>query len=142
MDLHEQLGRTIGDVARAWRNKVNERLRPLGLSEAKWTTLLYLSRCEGGLIQIELAKRIGIEGPTLVRLLDRLEADGWVKRKLSKTDRRSKVIVLGRKAQPVLKEIRGIVRSLREESMAGLTEREMTTALRVLQRVREKIEVS
>ena len=142
MDVHEQLGRAIGDVARAWRNKVNERLRPMGLSEAKWTTLLYLSRCEGGLIQVELAKRIGIEGPTLVRLLDRLEADGWVKRKLSKTDRRSKVIVLGRKAQPVLKEIRAIVHGLREECMAGLSEREIAATLRVLQRVREKIEAS
>lgn len=142
MELHEQLGRAIGEVARAWRNKVNERLRPLGLSEAKWTTLLYLSRCEGGLIQIDLAKRIGIEGPTLVRLLDRLEADGWVRRKLSKTDRRSKVIVLGRKAQPVLKEIRGIVHGLREETMAGLTEREIATALKVLHRIRGKIEAS
>lgn len=142
MDVHEQLGRAIGDVARAWRNKVNERLRPMGLSEAKWTTLLYLSRCEGGLIQVELAKRIGIEGPTLVRLLDRLEADGWVKRKLSKTDRRSKVIVLGRKAQPVLKEIRAIVHGLREECMAGLSEREIAAALKVLRRVREKIEAS
>jgi len=142
VDVHEQLGRAIGDVARAWRNKVNERLRPMGLSEAKWTTLLYLSRCEGGLIQVELAKRIGIEGPTLVRLLDRLEADGWVKRKLSKTDRRSKVIVLGRKAQPVLKEIRAIVHGLREECMAGLSEREIAATLRVLQRVREKIEAS
>lgn len=142
MDVHEQLGRAIGDVARAWRNKVNERLRPMGLSEAKWTTLLYLSRCEGGLIQVELAKRIGIEGPTLVRLLDRLEADGWVKRKLSKTDRRSKVIVLGRKAQPVLKEIRAIVHGLREECMAGLSEREIAAALKVLRRLREKIEAS
>lgn len=142
MDLHEQFGRAIGDVARTWRTKLNERLKPLGLSEAKWTTLLYLSRCEGGIIQIELAKRIGIEGPTLVRLLDRLEADGWVKRTVSKTDRRSKVIVLGRKAQPVLKEIRGIVDALREESLADLSEREITATLKVLQRVRDKLEAS
>jgi len=142
VDLHEQFGRAIGDVARTWRTKLNERLKPLGLSEAKWTTLLYLSRGEGGLIQVELAKRIGIEGPTLVRLLDRLEADGWVKRTVSKTDRRSKVIVLGRKAQPVLKEIRGIVDALREESLADLSEREITATLKVLQRVRDKLETS
>jgi len=142
VDLHEQFGRAIGDVARTWRTKLNERLKPLGLSEAKWITLLYLSRGEGGLIQVELAKRIGIEGPTLVRLLDRLEADGWVKRTVSKTDRRSKVIVLGRKAQPVLKEIRGIVDALREESLADLSEREITATLKVLQRVRDKLEAS
>lgn len=140
--MHEQFGRAIGDVARAWRSKVNERLKPLGLSEAKWITLLYLSRCEEGIIQIELAKRIGIEGPTLVRLLDRLEADGWVKRKMSKIDRRSNIVVLGRKAQPVLKEIRGIVRELREESLSGLSERDIATTLKVLQRVRERIELS
>src|SRR3569832_1710982 len=112
------------------------------LSEAKLTTLLYLSRCEGGLIQVELAKRIGIEWPTLQRLLDRLEAEGRVKRKLSKTDRRSKVIVLGRKSEPVLKEIRAIVHGLREDCMAGLSVREIAATLRVLQRVREKIEAS
>src|SRR3569833_3915374 len=129
VDLHEQFGRAIGDVARTWRTKLNERLTPLGLSEAKWITLLYLSRGVGGLIEVELAKRIGIEGPTLVRLLDRLEADGWGKRKLSKTDRRSKVSVLGRKAQPVLKEIRAFVHGLREECKAGLSEREIAAFL-------------
>src|SRR3569832_2721323 len=102
----------------------------MGHNEAKRTTQHNLSRCDGGRIQGELAKRIGIEGPTLVRRLDRLEADGWVKRKLSKTDRRSKVIVLGRKAQPVLKEIRAIVHGLREECMAGLSEREIAATLR------------
>ena len=47
-------------AARAWRLKLDERLKPMGLSQAKWRTLLNLSMAETPLTQAEIAARLGI----------------------------------------------------------------------------------
>ena len=96
-------------AARAWRLKLDERLRPLGLSQAKWRTLLYLSRAETGVTQAELAARLGIEEPTLVNLLHRLEDAGWVKRTIARHDRRCKTVTLQRRAQRVIGDRKSVV---------------------------------
>src|SRR5260370_5778302 len=73
----EQIGPLLHGTARAWRLKLDERLKPMGLSQAKWRTLLHLSVAPGPLTQAEIAARLGIEEPTLVTLLHRLENGGW-----------------------------------------------------------------
>ena len=94
----ETLGQLLGGAARAWRLKLDERLKPMGLSQAKWRTLLHLSVAPGPLTQAEIAARLGIEEPTLVTLLHRLESGGWVTRRSSPHDRRCKMVHLGRRS--------------------------------------------
>ena len=72
----ESFGLLLGGAARAWRLKLDQRLKPIGLSQAKWRTLLHLSSAKGALTQSEVAARLGIEEPTLVNLLHRLERAG------------------------------------------------------------------
>lgn len=139
-DKKEQLGLCVGEVFRNWRTRVNERLLPLGLSQAKWLTLWHLHRCPEGIIQKDLAGRIGIEGPTLVRLLDRLESDGWVRRKTTKLDRRSKAVYLTPKAQPTIRKIKGIISELRQQIFADIKEDELSMCLRVMKKINMKIE--
>lgn len=133
--LREQVGLAIGDCARIWRDVVNERLRPLGLSQSTWLTLWTLARFPEGLRQADLAQRLGIEGPTLVRLLDRLERDGLLERRASSRDRRCKLVHLTPQAQPVLAQVREIIAALRMEIMGELPEDELAVSLAVLQRI-------
>jgi len=62
----ETFGPLLGGTARAWRMKLDQRLKPMGLSQAKWRTLLHLSRAPEPLTQSQIAEHIGIEEPTLV----------------------------------------------------------------------------
>src|SRR5438477_11154143 len=101
----ETIGPLLHGTARAWRLKLDERLKPMGLSQAKWRTLLHLSIAPDALTQTEIAARLGIEEPTLVPLLHRLESEGWVTRKNSPRDRRCKVVQLGRRAQRAITQI-------------------------------------
>ena len=39
-----ELGLVLFGTARAWRTKLDQRLRPLGLSQGKWRTLIHLSQ--------------------------------------------------------------------------------------------------
>jgi MarR family transcriptional regulator for hemolysin len=136
----EQLGLALGEVVRSWKAKLNGRLRHLGLSQSKWLTLWHLSRFPAGIIQKDLAYRVGVEGPTLVRLLDRLEKDQWVLRKNSKTDRRSKIIFLTKKAQPTIGKIHKIVATLRQEIFVALPDSELNTCLSVMLKIKKRID--
>src|SRR5207302_9796929 len=101
----ESLGHLLHGTARAWRQKLDERLKPMGLSQAKWRTLMHLSIAEEALTQAEIAARLGVEEPTVVNLLHRLEEESWITRRSSPHDRRCKMVLLGQGAQRVIAAI-------------------------------------
>jgi MarR family transcriptional regulator for hemolysin len=140
MSNGEALGQLLHGTTRAWRQKLDARLKPMGLSQAKWRTLMHLSLAEGALTQAEIAGRLGVEDPTVVTLLNRLEKEGWINRKNSSHDRRCKMVVLGRRAQRVIKQINIEADTLRHELLAGITGSDLRTCMRVLTRIRERAE--
>lgn len=136
----ETFGSLLHGTARAWRLKLDERLKPLGMSQAKWRTLLHLSLAEQPVTQSEIASRLGIEEPTLVNLLHRLEDAGWVKRANSQLDRRCKTVTLQRRAQRVIGRIDAAARELRHELMSDIPRQDLTVCMRVLESIRAKAE--
>src|SRR6187397_2830983 len=101
----ERFGRLLGETGRLWRTRLDERLKPLGLSQAKWLALLYLDRGGDDMTQTQLASRLGIEGATLTALLDRLVRDDYVRRQEDARDRRSKTVHLTPRARQTIKQI-------------------------------------
>ncbi|HET9418112.1 MAG TPA: MarR family transcriptional regulator [Chthoniobacterales bacterium] len=136
----EIFGPLLHGTARAWRLKLDERLKPMGLSQAKWRTLLHLSIAPEALTQTEIAERLGIEEPTLVTLLHRLEREGWVKRANAAHDRRCKLVLLGRRAQSVISHINAAADELRHELLADVAASELQTCIDVLTRIRARAE--
>lgn len=136
----ETFGLLLGETARAWRNRLDQRLRPLGLSQAKWLVLLHLNLAKADLTQRELSARLGIEGPSLVRLLDRMEADGWVERRVSPTDRRAKTVHPTAKAAAAIREIKRIAAKLRGDLLRDLSSGELAEASAVLQQIKQRAE--
>jgi MarR family transcriptional regulator for hemolysin len=126
----------LQDVARAWRLKLDQRLKPLGLSQAKWRTLVLVNRAGDGVTQKDLADLMGIEGPTLVRLLDRLEADGWLERRVCARDRRNRRIHLSAKARDMLVRIESVAAGLRAELLSGVGADDLDIFDRVLRQIR------
>jgi MarR family transcriptional regulator for hemolysin len=136
----EMFGPLLGGTARAWRLKLDARLKPMGLSQAKWRTLLHLSRAPQPLTQSQIAERTGIEEPTLVTLLHRMEKDGWVVRKSSARDRRCKTVHLQPRTQRVINRINATALKLRHELIKDIPVREMQSCMRVLDEVRARAE--
>jgi MarR family transcriptional regulator for hemolysin len=135
-----ELGLVLFGTARAWRTKLDQRLRPLGLSQGKWRTLMHLSQGGNKLTQKEIAERMGIEGATLAGLLDRLENDGWVQRRDSAQDRRCKTVHLQRRSKAVLEKIFNAAHDLRTELIEDISQRDLETCIKVLSKIREKAE--
>lgn len=136
----ERLGLLLNETARAWRTKLDQRLRPLGLSMGKWSTLAHLARGGDKLTQSEVAARVGVEEPTLAGILDRLEQDGWVKRKSSTADRRCKTVHLQKRSVAVLDQIFRTAGELRQELLAEIPRQDLETCAKVLTQIRDRAE--
>ncbi|HEU5003354.1 MAG TPA: MarR family transcriptional regulator [Actinomycetota bacterium] len=84
--MHYALGRQLAMTHKAVRAEFEARLAAVGGS---LSTFIVLRSAEDlGLSQREIAERIGVEGPTLVRHLDRLEKEGLIQRQRDAADRR------------------------------------------------------
>ena len=140
MSYDETFGQLLHGTARAWRQKLDERLKPMGLSQAKWRTLMHLSLAGDALTQAEIAERLGVEEPTVVNLLHRLEQDSWITRRSSPHDRRCKMVLLGRRAQRIIAEINATAAKLRHELLAGVASVDLQTCIQVLGRIRQRAE--
>ena len=136
----EPFGLLLHGTARAWRLKLDGRLKPMGLSQAKWRTLLHLSIASSPLTQAEVASRLGIEEPTLVTLLHRLERGGWVTRRNASHDRRCKTVHLGKRAHQVITRINAAAAKLRHELLDDIPPSQLLICMRVLGAIRDKAE--
>lgn len=130
-----RIGITIAQIARRWRGRLDARIAEFGLTEARWLALLALSRGGDGLTQKDLANRLLIEGPTLVRTLDWLERQGLVERRESTLDRRAKTLHLTAQATPLIHRIEAAATLVRAEILGGIPEAELAGCLAVLERV-------
>ena len=120
----------LAQLSRGWRAELDRRLADLGLSQARWLVLLHLARFDHEPTQRELAQSVAVEGPTLARLLDSLEAQGLVHRKASAEDRRAKRISLGAPALPLIEKI-----EVRQEAFAGIDEEDLRKCQQVHARI-------
>ena len=136
----EAFGPLLGGTARAWRLKLDKRLKPMGLSQAKWRTLLHLSLADQPLTQAEMAARLGIEEPSLVTLLHRLENERWVERRTSPGDRRCKTVHLCPRAERIIARISDTAAALRRELLADIAPAELQSCMRVLGQIQSRAE--
>lgn len=125
--MYEQhrFGMQLTHLSRAWRAELDRRLAELGLSQARWLVLLHLARDKALPTQGELACSVGIEHPTLARLLDALETQQLIKRHPDPSDRRVKKIALTDAALNLIERIETIATSLRMEIFAGVSEHDI-----------------
>jgi MarR family transcriptional regulator for hemolysin len=128
------------ETAKTLRDSLDKRLKPLGLSQAKWRTLLYLSLAKKPLTQAELAANMAIEAATLVGLLDRLAKDGWITREKMPNDRRSKIVQLTEKAYKTLEQIHQTANALRDEILDMISDDEINAGITLLSKIKNKAE--
>ena len=138
MSNERTLGQLVGEAMNVWRSVLDRRLRPLGLSQARWRVLLHAARADTPLTQSELASRLYIGGPSLVSLIDRMEADGWIKRRRHETDRRRNLIYLSPRAGETLQLIEAEVDRVYRELIEGLDPTDIETAKTVLCHIRAR----
>ena len=136
--IHGEIGRLIARLARIWRRESDQALSDHGLSYATAIPLLVLSRQGENVRQGVLADELGIEGPSLVRLLDLLEAEGLVERREDPSDRRAKTLHLTKAGEVKVEETNRVLRRVRASLLKDIGADELAITFETLQRIEQR----
>jgi len=116
------------------RTLFDARVRLEGMTLSRARVLMILDD-RARLNQRELADILGIEGPTLARILDGLEKGGWLSRMVSPSDRRVRELALTGPGQRAAARMRDIAGATRAEVLGDVSAADLEAATRVLRAV-------
>ena len=133
-----QFGYTISELQRLLRRVFDRRAAGLGLTRAQWLALSRIGRAEG-LTQSELASDLDLEPIAVGRVVDRLEAAGFIERRADPGDRRCWRLHLAPKSDEVMAGMKQIAATLRDDVLEGVDADDFATTLRVLGMVKETL---
>lgn len=119
-------------LGRRWRSQFDARLRTVGLSHARWRVLSVLSEARAGLTQREMADRLGVGGPTVVRHVEHLQLRGLIQRGPATGDGWSKCVRLTRAGEGLIKQIDAIAAGLSADVVGDLSDVDMEGCRRAL----------
>jgi MarR family transcriptional regulator for hemolysin len=135
-----EFGFRVARIARRLRQAVDSELGAYGLTEATWRPLAYVGRLGEGVRQRELAAALGIEGPSLVRLLDNLERRGLIERREQTGDRRVRGIYLTPPGRELQRRVLRISDNIQQRLLAAVDPGDLEACERVLSVVERALE--
>ena len=131
--MRRSLGALVHDVARLRRKRLDEALRPIGLTRAQRWMLIQLSQFgDDGISQVELAQAMQVGAVSLGEKLRLLETAGFVARVRSGTDRRQNVVRLTDAGYRALHQSTDVTQRFNRQLLAGLGDEELAAAEHVL----------
>jgi MarR family transcriptional regulator for hemolysin len=138
--LEERFSAALHTSARLWRLALDKRLKRLGIGQSGWMTIAMIAKSGEPMSQRALADLVGVEGPSMVSMLDRLERDGFVTRAPSPTDRRVKLVQLTDTGKTVYAEVLAEAQPFRADLLAGLDPQALAAATVLLETLRKRLE--
>ena len=140
MSLNAEFVTALRRVTQRWRTRWDAELRDSGQTLARARALMILSQEGGSAMQRDLAAHLSVEHPTLVRLLDSLEAQGLIRREPVPGNARANRIALSPAAAPMVEAAERVSEGLRHRVLGDIPREDLETALRVLRSVATKLE--
>jgi len=116
-----------------------KKLKKVGVSRVQWTVLYYLGKPECN-SQKELVTRLKTKGSSTTRLLDRMERDGWVERRLNPDDRREMLLVLTEKGNELRNQCLPLGQAYNDQITDGISEADLNIFYVVLDRLIQNTE--
>jgi MarR family transcriptional regulator for hemolysin len=138
--MEERFSAALHGTARIWRLVLDKRLKHLGIGQSGWMTIAMVAKSREALSQRALADLVGVEGPSMVSMLDRLERDGFVVRTPSPHDRRVKLVQLTDAGQRIFEEVRKEAGAIRASLLSATDEAALAAATLLLETLRARIE--
>lgn len=140
-DWDESPGHWICTTYHALRRALNSELAQEGVTVRQWEVLACIA-VGGALSQTELAERLGIEAPSLVGILDRMERDGWLERYACPSDRRKNRIRATEKAESLWVRIADCAHQVRARATYGMSPEQLAQLKLACETIRRNIELA
>jgi MarR family transcriptional regulator, transcriptional regulator for hemolysin len=140
-DYENSVGFVIHKTAKALIHVFDQKLRKeFGITFGQWKIIITLVNNDDGLSQKEIADKLGLEGPTLIPIIDKLEKDGFVTRMVNKSDRRNNRIFLTEKANSSLNLMVKCGLKIKEISIRNISEQNISITKDTLEKMLENIQ--
>jgi MarR family transcriptional regulator, transcriptional regulator for hemolysin len=131
-------GFLLKEVTRRYVLRFEQRARELALTLSQCKALVRLEKNEG-VSQARLAELAEVDAMTMVRILDRMEADGLLERRPDPADRRARCLFLTPKAKPLLDEIWHLSEATRAEMFAGIARSDRDAFMAALEHMHDNL---
>jgi MarR family transcriptional regulator for hemolysin len=135
---HTSFGYTLADMTRLLRRVFDRRAAHLGLTRAQWRALKLVGRTPG-LTQAQLSEELDMEAIAVGRVLDRMEAAGFIERRPDPHDRRCWRLYPAGESPAAMVEMKRIADRLNAEILEGVSDEDFATVMRVLAAVKENL---
>ena len=138
-DYENSIGFVVYSASKTFQKAFDLELRNkigITITQSKVIFTLYL---HSGLTQRELADKIGVESPTLVPIIDKMEEDGYVQRKFDPQDRRIKRVYTTSKTDSLWDSMMECATQIRKVSTKEVSEQEIKSALGVIKKITENL---
>lgn len=116
-----------------------KRLNYYNITRTQWIALYYIS-INKMITQKQLADKMYLKEPTVVRMLDKMELIGWVIRVNSENDKRIKLLSLTDKGQKIETEMLDIAEKFRNDVISDISPKELESYKSVLNKMLSNIE--
>jgi MarR family transcriptional regulator, transcriptional regulator for hemolysin len=139
-DYQDNIGFIVKSTAKVFESAFDQQLRrKADITVAQSRVIGTLALVKDGMTQKEIANTIGIEASTIVPIIDKLEEQGIVIRKLDHNDRRNNLIFLTGKSEAKWELIIECALELEKASSQGLREEELETTKRTLRKIAQNV---
>ena len=138
--IGERFSAAVHNTARGWRLLIDKQLKHLGIGQAGWMTIAMIAKSREPMSQRALADLVGVEGPSMVSMLDRLEREGLVTRAPSPTDRRVKLVHLTDAGTTLYKQVKEQANAVRLALLGDIDPARLEAATELLELLRARIE--
>lgn len=125
-------------AARAHRRRAAIALAPLGLHPGQELLVGILAK-RGSATQVQLARILGVEPPTIAKMVGRLEAAGFAERTPDPRDSRAKLVRLTDRGADAAAQVGAVWVDLAQLTSAALTPEEAAELTRLLTLVTDRL---
>jgi MarR family transcriptional regulator for hemolysin len=136
----ERFAIALHTTARSWRVGLDARLKDLGVGQSGWYTIAMIAKSKDQLSQRALADLLGVEGPSVVAMLDRLEKAGLVLRAPCPLDRRVKLVHLTDAGHALYAKVRTQADAFRASVLETVDPAALAAATALLEALHTRIE--
>lgn len=136
LPFDQSVGFLVRDLNRAIQRHLQAKLQDHGVALGAWYLLRVLWE-EDGLTQSDLARRVGMMEPTAVPALRAMEAQGWIRRVRSETDKRKVFLFLTKAGSDLRARLLPEAHAVNTVAVANLSEDEVRMLRALLRRSRE-----
>ena len=132
---------SLAQAAKAQRARSGVHLSSLGLHPGQELVLKALADSDG-LTMSEIAAALGVQPPTVTKMVTRLAAYGFVVRQTSPTDGRLARVFLTEPGRAIIADVDKKLKRLEKEALAGLDDKERKRLRKYLRKIEKNLQAA